>query len=207
MSSPATRGEVSAGGVVVRFDGAEPCYLLIRDSYRNWGFPKGHLKDGDLLPAYNERAAALVRQLDGYSRPAEYAQTRRERLDVVLFVIEAVAALQQTDAFTSPEAKQKTEEATARAAWNDKVGSYKLCMAMDRTADSYRRQVKASGKEPPLASNTSPCADPGPFAYTPSPITPDAQKPLEASEAHSPPGTAHTPPSTKAMASELQGKK
>ena len=107
----------------------------------------------------------------------------------------------------SPEAKQKTEEATARAAWNDKVGSYKLCLAMDRTADTYRRQVKASGKEPPLASNTSPCADPGPFAYTPSPITPDAQKPLEASEAHSPPGTAHTPPSTKAMASELQGKK
>ena len=107
----------------------------------------------------------------------------------------------------SPEAKQKTEEATARAAWNDKVGSYKLCMAMDRTADSYRRQVKASGKEPPLASNTAPCADPGPFAYTPSPITPDAQKPLEASEAHSPPGTAHTPPSTKATSSELQGKK
>ena len=47
MSGPATRGEVSAGGVVVRFDGAEPCYLLIRDSYRNWGFPKGHLEDGE----------------------------------------------------------------------------------------------------------------------------------------------------------------
>ena len=107
----------------------------------------------------------------------------------------------------SPEARQKTEEATARAAWSDKLGSYRLCLAMDRTADTYRRQVKASGKEPPLASNTAPCADPGQFAYTPSPITPDAQKPLEASEAHSPPGTAHSPPSTTATASELQGKK
>lgn len=39
------RREVSAGGVVVRIaeDGA-PRVLLIRDSYRNWGFPKGHLE-------------------------------------------------------------------------------------------------------------------------------------------------------------------
>ena len=37
--------ETSAGGVVFRRgpDG-EPRFLLIRDSYRNWGFPKGHLK-------------------------------------------------------------------------------------------------------------------------------------------------------------------
>ena len=25
----------------------EPRYLLIRDSYRNWGFPKGHLEPGE----------------------------------------------------------------------------------------------------------------------------------------------------------------
>lgn len=24
-----------------------PCYLLIRDGHRNWGFPKGHLDDGE----------------------------------------------------------------------------------------------------------------------------------------------------------------
>ena len=47
MSGDAKREEVSAGGVVVRFDGTEPRFLLIRDSYRNWGFPKGHLKDGE----------------------------------------------------------------------------------------------------------------------------------------------------------------
>lgn len=37
--------ETSAGGVVFRRgdDGATH-YLLIKDSYANWGFPKGHLK-------------------------------------------------------------------------------------------------------------------------------------------------------------------
>ena len=46
------REEVSAGGVVYRVecDGAgraRPVFLLIRDSYRNWGFPKGHLEAGE----------------------------------------------------------------------------------------------------------------------------------------------------------------
>ena len=40
--------ETSAGGVLFRRgpDG-EPRFLLIRDSYRNWGFPKGHLEPGE----------------------------------------------------------------------------------------------------------------------------------------------------------------
>jgi 8-oxo-dGTP pyrophosphatase MutT (NUDIX family) len=42
-----TREETSAGGIVFRVDRGEPRYLLIRDSYRNWGFPKGHLEDGE----------------------------------------------------------------------------------------------------------------------------------------------------------------
>ena len=41
------REETSAGGVVFRRRGDETLFLLIRDSYRNWGFPKGHLKDGE----------------------------------------------------------------------------------------------------------------------------------------------------------------
>jgi 8-oxo-dGTP pyrophosphatase MutT (NUDIX family) len=37
--------ETSAGGVVFRRDpDGSARYLLIRDSYRNWGFPKGHLE-------------------------------------------------------------------------------------------------------------------------------------------------------------------
>ncbi len=43
--------EVSAGGIVFRrVPGQAATYLLIRDSYKNWGFPKGHL-EGDESPA------------------------------------------------------------------------------------------------------------------------------------------------------------
>src|SRR3989442_8829298 len=40
--------EPSAGGVVFRRGGdAVVRFLLIRDSYKNWGFPKGHLEAGE----------------------------------------------------------------------------------------------------------------------------------------------------------------
>lgn len=40
--------ETSAGGVVYRRAGpADLHFLLIRDSYQNWGFPKGHLEAGE----------------------------------------------------------------------------------------------------------------------------------------------------------------
>lgn len=41
------REEVSAGGIVFRRDGERTFFLLIRDPYRNWGFPKGHLEEGE----------------------------------------------------------------------------------------------------------------------------------------------------------------
>jgi len=40
--------ETSAGGIVYRVRDGEALFLLIRDSYRNWGFPKGHLEAGEL---------------------------------------------------------------------------------------------------------------------------------------------------------------
>ena len=42
--------EVSAGGIVFRRGPENPReirFLLIRDSYDNWGFPKGHLEEGE----------------------------------------------------------------------------------------------------------------------------------------------------------------
>jgi ADP-ribose pyrophosphatase YjhB (NUDIX family) len=51
------RAETSAGGIVYRIDKGEPRYLLIRDSYRNWGFPKGHLEGGE------QAEAAAVREV------------------------------------------------------------------------------------------------------------------------------------------------
>ena len=56
------REEVSAGGVVYRMVDGAPLYLLIRDSYRNWGFPKGHL-EGDEAAA--DAAVREVREEAG----------------------------------------------------------------------------------------------------------------------------------------------
>lgn len=52
MSPGRARLERSAGGVVVRIESApdgpaRPLFLIIRDSYANWGFPKGHVEDGE----------------------------------------------------------------------------------------------------------------------------------------------------------------
>jgi 8-oxo-dGTP pyrophosphatase MutT (NUDIX family) len=48
MTRARAHRETSAGGVVYRVDAeAAPLFLLIRDSYANWGFPKGHLESGE----------------------------------------------------------------------------------------------------------------------------------------------------------------
>lgn len=48
MTRARAHRETSAGGVVYRVDAeASPLFLLIRDSYANWGFPKGHLETGE----------------------------------------------------------------------------------------------------------------------------------------------------------------
>ncbi|MEP6622609.1 MAG: NUDIX hydrolase [bacterium] len=47
MTRARAQEEISAGGVVYRLEGGAPLYLLIRDSYQNWGFPKGHLEAGE----------------------------------------------------------------------------------------------------------------------------------------------------------------
>jgi len=51
--SAGTRAQVqeSAGGVVVRRIAGELHVLLIRDPYKNWGLPKGHLEN-DETPAH-----------------------------------------------------------------------------------------------------------------------------------------------------------
>ena len=118
------------------------------------------------------------------------------------------------------EAKAKAAETAAKAAWADKVGAYKLCLAQDRVADGYRKSGKAASKAaaapavapaPTTASGATPtlaaivaCADPGPYVST---ITPVASKPLEAAGAHSPAGTATSPPSTNATAAQISPKK
>ena len=50
--------EVPAGGVVFRRAEGGPMFLLIRDSYANWGFPKGHLEPGEAPEAAALREVA-----------------------------------------------------------------------------------------------------------------------------------------------------
>lgn len=47
MGKRRTDIEVSAGGIVFRLTDRGTQYLLIKDSYDNWGFPKGHLENGE----------------------------------------------------------------------------------------------------------------------------------------------------------------
>jgi hypothetical protein len=90
----------------------------------------------------------------------------------------------------SDEAKAKAAEAAAKTAHADKVGAYQLCQSMDRVAAKYFADAKKAAREVKPATATPPCADPGQFA-----MTPPAAKPLETAGAHSPPGTAVSPPS------------
>jgi len=89
----------------------------------------------------------------------------------------------------SDEARAKAAETAAKSAWTDKVGAYKTCLAMDRTAENYRKTRAAQGKEARPAIATPPCTDPGPFV-----ASPVAARPLEAAGAHSPPETNSGPP-------------
>lgn len=57
MPRSRARDETSAGGVVFRMDVGQPMFLLIRDSYKNWGFPKGHIEDGE------QPEAAAIREV------------------------------------------------------------------------------------------------------------------------------------------------
>lgn len=67
----------------------------------------------------------------------------------------------------SEEAKAKAEEAKAKAAYGDKVGAYKLCLAQNRVTEHY---LKAKGAK----LQSTPCQDPGPFGPA-QPPAPDAK--------------------------------
>jgi hypothetical protein len=116
-------------------------------------------------------------------------------------------------------AKAKAAETSAKAAWQAKVDGYQLCKSQDKVAARYAKAgAKSAAAKPaaapvaaaasaaqPAASGTPvafkpppPCQDPGPFAYNP-----PEQKPLETSGAHSPSGTAASPPSVKPHAAEM----
>lgn len=118
-------------------------------------------------------------------------------------------------------AKAKAAETAAKAAWQAKVDGYALCKSQDKVAARYGKKdgsakpgtvaakpaasaasgaASAAGGTTPVAfAPPPPCVEPGPFAYNP-----PEQKPLETSGAHSPAGTAASPPSVRAESGQIQ---
>jgi hypothetical protein len=128
------------------------------------------------------------------------------RLSAVAAAIAAAFAVGAALAKLPPladDAKAKAAEAANKTSWTDKVGAYKLCQSMDRVAARYRAGALAAGKAASAAEQTPNCIDPGPYHALE--VTPAASKPLETSEAHSPAGTATSPPSNKATSAEMTG--
>lgn len=70
----------------------------------------GLLKPGDFLQTYTERAAELSKKLEDTQFP-ESSSLPTERLQTIRFIIEALPALREADAFTSPEAEEKISSA------------------------------------------------------------------------------------------------
>lgn len=123
-------------------------------------------------------------------------------------------------------AKAKAAETAAKAAWQAKLDNYQLCKAQDKVAAKFRGKGSAAptatpavakpaapasaaaapaspaapiaAATPAAAAPPAPCADPGVFAYN----APE-QKPLETSGAHSPTGTAASPPSVKQDSAQM----
>lgn len=91
---------------------------------------------------------------------------------------------------TSAAAGTKTAAATPVVTPPAAVAAAKSAASAPQPAASAA-QAAASGT-PVAASTPGPCSDPGPFAYNA-----PAEKPLETSGAHSPAGTAGSPPSVK----------
>ena len=57
MAKQTPSEETSAGGVIFRRAEDGTRVLLIKDAYRNWGFPKGHVEAGE------DAAAAALREI------------------------------------------------------------------------------------------------------------------------------------------------
>jgi hypothetical protein len=124
----------------------------------------------------------------------------------------ALAKLPPPDAVTTARAA----ETAAKQAWQAKLDGYKLCKEQDKIAALYKKTAGSAAAKPPMpaaaqssatqatpgtpvaAARPAPCIEPGPFAFNP-----PEQKPLETSGAHSPTGTAVSPPSVKENSSEI----
>jgi hypothetical protein len=148
------------------------------------------------------------------TKQQEHKSMKQVLVSSVLMVVGglALAKLPVADA----AAMAKAAEAAAKRTWQAKVDGYKLCKAQDKIAALYKKTGGSAAARPLMAvaaasvasqpatgtpvaaAPPAPCIEPGPFAYNP-----PQQKPLESSGAHSPTGTAASPPSVKETSSQM----
>jgi len=106
------RDETSAGGVVFRMDAGQPLFLLIRDSYKNWGFPKGHIEAGE------QPEAAAIREVHEETGLADLAI--RGQIDTIDWffrfrgqLIHKVCHFYLMESVDAPTSPQRAEGITA----------------------------------------------------------------------------------------------
>jgi 8-oxo-dGTP pyrophosphatase MutT (NUDIX family) len=107
--------EHSAGGVIFRRAEGGPLYLVIRDSYRNWGFPKGHVEEGE---SEADAARREVREETGL----EHLEYRAPALEIDWFFRFRGRLIHKTCTFfvfESPdgEAAPQAEEGISACRW------------------------------------------------------------------------------------------
>ena len=112
MPRSRARDETSAGGVVFRMDAGQPLFLLIRDSYKNWGFPKGHIEAGE------QPEAAAIREVHEETGLADLAI--RGQIDTIDWffrfrgqLIHKVCHFYLMESVDAPTSPQRAEGITA----------------------------------------------------------------------------------------------
>lgn len=96
----------AAGCVIVRHSESQPLFLLIRDQYGQWTFPKGHLDEGETSP---EAAVREVHEETGitgslgphittiYYDVTKKGRTFRKRVDWYLLITSQIIVTPQAE--------------------------------------------------------------------------------------------------------------
>ena len=179
MSKPKRKPEreVSAGGIVFRRQPDRSArFLLVRDPYEHWGFPKGHL-EGEETPAEAalresaEETGLIDLQLHGPIRIIDWHFRFRGRFihkycHFFLFESAAAEVVTQLEEGITDYRWLTLEEALEDLSYDNARGVLKRAGEMARTlvamgAGRPRRQEAASPEaEPPVSETTPVTAEP-----------------------------------------------
>lgn len=147
-SERSSRREDSAGGVVFRQGADGPQFLLIRDPYRNWGLPKGHVEPGESAESAARREVAEETGLTGLALIGDvatidwYFQDRQQRVHKFCHFF----------LFASPTGEPRPElgEGISECVW------LPYADALDRiTYDNAREVLREAGRKLSLGAGAS----------------------------------------------------